>query len=149
SRVLIYSSRFERPATRQLALQKIVATGPKFNTLMMECLKTPSFEEGLKYLRDNDPPGDAAPLAEPARGAILLSAQRLRQEIATGRPVEADDIERRVESVLTVADKFSKYGVDFVPAVREVRAALDAPKQSRVPSSSLQKLDKWLAANSK
>jgi hypothetical protein len=41
SRLVHYTSRFERPATRQLALQKILATGPRFNTLMTECLRTP------------------------------------------------------------------------------------------------------------
>jgi hypothetical protein len=148
-RLLHYTSRSERPATRQLALQKILATGPRFNTLMTECLRTPVFEEGLTYLRDNDPPGDAAPLGEPARDAILLSAERLRGEIATGRPVEADNIEARVDSVLTVAGKFSKYGVDFLPAVRACRAALDAPKQAEVPPSSLKKMDAWLSAQSK
>jgi len=149
SRLLQYSSRFERPPVRQLALQKILATGPRFNALMTECLKTPVFEEGLTYLRDNDPPGDAAPLAEPARDAISRLAERLREEIATGRPVEADNIESRVDSVLTVAGKFSKQGVDFLPAVRDCRAALDAPRQAKVPASSLKKLDSWLSAKSK
>jgi len=148
SRLLHYSSRFERPATRQLALQKILATGPGFNAHMIECLKTPVFEEGLTYLRDNDQPGDAAPLAEPARDAIFLSAARLREEIATGRSVKVDEIESHVDSVLTVADKFSIYGVDFLPAVREYRAAL-APKHARVPASTLRKMDNWLSAKSK
>lgn len=149
SRLLIYTSRSERPPTRQLALQKILATGPRFNALMTECLRTPVFEDGLTCLRDNDLPGDAALLAEPARDAILLSAERLRQEIATGRPVKADDIESRVDSVLTVAGKFSRYGVDFLPAVRDCRAALDAPKSVEVPPSSLKRMDAWLSANAK
>jgi hypothetical protein len=149
SRLLHYTSRFERPPTRKLALQKILATGPHFNALMIECLKTPVFEEGLTYLRDNDPPGDAAPLAEPARDAIFLSGVRLRQEIDTGRAVDADQTESRVDSVLIVADKFSKYGVDLLPAVRDFRAALNAPKQSKVPRSSVQKMDNWLSSKPK
>lgn len=149
SRLLLYSSRFERPPVRQQALQKILATGPRFNTLMTECLRTPVFQDGLTYLRDNAPPGDPAPLAEPARDAILKSAERLRGEVATGRPLEAGDVESGVDSVLTVADKFSKTGVDFLPAVRDYRAALDAPKSAKVPQSSLQKMDSWLAAKSK
>lgn len=149
SSLLRYSSRFERPPVRQLALQKILATGPRFNALMIECLRTPVFEEGLTYLRDNDPPGDPAPLAAPARDAIPLLAQRLREEIATGRPLKADETESRVDSVLTVADKFSKYGVDFLPVVRDCRAALDAPKYAQVPSSSLKRMDAWLSAKSK
>lgn len=149
SRLLHYTSRFERPPIRQLALQKVLATGPRFEALMTECLRTPVFQEGLTYLRDNDPPGDAAPFAEPARDAILKSAERLREEIGTGRHVDADAVESGVDSVLTVADKFSKYGVDFLPAVRDYRAALDAPKSARVPSASMRKMDTWLAAKSK
>jgi hypothetical protein len=149
SRLLHYSSRFERPVIRQLALQKILTTGPRFNALMIECLRTPVFQEGLTYLRDNDPPGDIAPLAEPARGAIFLSAERLRGEFATGRKLEADDIESGVDSVLTVADKFSKQDVDFVPAVRDYRAAFDVPKYARVPTASLKRMDTWIAAKSK
>jgi len=149
SRLLHYTSRFERPPTRQLALQKVHATGPRFNALITECLTTPVFQEGLTYLRDNDPPGDAAPLAEPARDAILKSAERLRGEAGTGRPLDADDVESGVDSVLTVADKFSKTGVDFLPAVRDYRAALDAPKSAKVPSASVRKMDTWLAAKLK
>jgi len=149
SRLLHYTSRFERPATRQLALQKVLATGPRFDPLLTECLRTPFFQDGLTYLRDNDPPGDAAPLAEPTRDAIFLSAKRLREEFATGRKIEADDIESGVDTILTVADKFSKYGVDFLPAVRDYRAALDSPKYGKVPPSSVKKMDTWLAGKSK
>ena len=149
SRLLHYTSRFERPPTRQLALQKILATGPRFEALMTECLRTPVFQEGLTYLRDNDPPGDAAPLAEPARDAILKSAERLREEAGTGRPLDVDDVESGVDSVLTVADKFSKTGVDFLPAVRDYRAALDVPKSAKVPAASVRKMDTWLASKSK
>jgi len=147
--ILRYSSRFEYAPARQLALQKILATGPQFNTLMIDCLRKPVFEEGLTYLRDNDPPGDAAPLAEPTRDAIVLLADRLREEIATGRSFEAGSVEFRVDSVLTVADKFSKYGVDFLPAVRGCRTVLDAPKSMKVPQSSLKRMDVWLSAKSK
>src|SRR5262249_33610962 len=119
------------------------------NALLIDCLKTPVFEEGLTYLRDNDPPGDVATLAEPARDAIFLSGARVRQEIETGRAVDADWIEPRVDSVLIVADKFSKYGVEFLPAVRDFRAALNAPKKSKVPRSSGQKMDNWLSSKSK
>lgn len=149
SRLLHYTSRSERPATRALALQKIVATGPRFNALMIDCLKTPVFQEGLTYLRDNDPPGDAAPLAEPARDAISLSADRLREEFATGRQMESDAINSGIDTVLTVADKFSKYHVDFVPAVHAYRAALDAPKYGKLPQTSVKRMDTWLATKSK
>lgn len=149
SRLLHYTSRFERPATRQLALEKILGTGPRFNALMTECLRTPVFQEGLTYLRDNEPPGDSATLAEPARDAIFLSAKRLREEFATGREFKADDIESGVDTALTVADKFSKYGVDFLPAVRDYRAALDAPKYGKVPPASLKRMDTWLSTRAK
>jgi hypothetical protein len=149
SRLLHYTSRFERPTTRQLALQKILATGPRFTPLMTECLRNPVFQEGLTYLRDNDPPDDATPLAEPARDAIVLSAERLRGEFASGRKIEPDDIKSGVDSVLTVADKFSKQSVDFLPAVRDYRAAFDVPKYGKVPPSSLKRMDAWLSAKSK
>jgi hypothetical protein len=149
SRLLHYTSRFERPPIRQLALQKILATGPRFNPLMIECLKNTVFPDGLTYLRDNDPPGDAAPLAEPVRGAILQLTERLRGEIATGRPLKAGEVESGVDTVLTVADKFSKYGVEFLPAVRDYRAALDAPKYAKVPPASVKRMDQWLAGKSK
>ncbi|EDY21515.1 hypothetical protein CfE428DRAFT_0760 [Chthoniobacter flavus Ellin428] len=149
SRLLHYTNRFERPATRQLALQKVLATGPRFNALMTECLRNPVFQEGLTYFRDNDPPGDAAPLAEPARDALFLSAKRLREEFATGRTMAAGDIESGVDTVLTVADKFSKYGVDLLPAVRDYRAALDAPKYGKVPLAGTKRMDAWLSAKGK
>jgi len=149
SRLLHYSSRFERPATRQLALQKILVTGPRFNALLTECLRAPVFQEGLTYLRDNDPPGDAVPLAEPARDAVVLSAERLRGEFASGRRLEDAEIESGVDSVLTVADKFSKQGVDFLPAVRGYRAAFDTPKYGKLPTASVKRLDAWIAAKSK
>jgi len=87
--------------------------------------------------------------AEAIITASRSDAERLREEIATGRPVEADNIEARVDSILTVAGRFSKQGVDFLPAVRDCRAALDAPRQMKVPASSLKKMDTWLSAKSK
>ena len=147
--LLHYSSRFERPAVRQLALEKIFATGARFNALMTECLRAPVFEEGLTFLRDNDPPRDSASLAEPARDAVLLLAQRLRDEIATGRPLKADDLENRLDSVITVAGKLSNSGADFLPPVRECRAALRAAHSGQVPHSSLKKIDAWLSAKAK
>ncbi|MDR3401482.1 MAG: hypothetical protein P4L99_03200 [Chthoniobacter sp.] len=147
--LLLYANRTDSPVSRQVAVEKIRVTGPRFNALMIESLKNPGSQEGLKYLRDNDPPGDAAPLAEPARDAIFLVAERLRGEIATGRPIEAADVESEVGAVLTVANKFSKYGVDFLPAVRDYRAALNAPKSAGVPRASVTRMDTWLAAKSK
>ena len=150
SRLLMYTSRLERPAARQLALQRVLATGPRLTPLLIDCLRKPVFQDGLTYLRDNDPPGDLAPLAEPARDAILLSAQRLHDESYTGRPLDTKDVESGVDSALTVAGKFAHSGTDFLPAVRTYHAALvDAPKSAKVPSASVRKMDAWLAEKAK
>lgn len=50
-----------------------------------------------------------------------------------------------VERSLEVVEKFKDLGVDFTPAVKELRAALDEPVAYDNPNLSCKKvLDKWL-----
>ena len=50
-----------------------------------------------------------------------------------------------VERSLEVVEKLKDLGVDFTPAVKELRAALDEPIAYDNPNSSCKKvLDKWL-----
>ena len=142
-RLLTYTGKLERPSVRELALHKLFSTGPKFNTLLTECLRNDMHQGALTFLRDNDPPGDLAPLAEPARDGVLLSAERMRQAMnANGGPT-AEELTSGIDSALGVVDKFSKFGVDFMPAVRQYRAALNTPSYAKVPPASLRKIDNW------
>jgi hypothetical protein len=153
--LLAQTSRFENPAIRKLALEKVLSTGASFTSLMTAQLHHYYyFASALTFLRDNDPP-DKAPLAEPVRGAFLLVVEQVRENMRDAFNPRGFQFVSSADEVLTVADKYATYGVDYVPVIREYRAALDVPgKSERYQEQSLKndlesrkQLDRWLAVH--
>lgn len=55
----------------------------------------------------------------------------------------------RANPDLTATDKFQRWEVDYVPAIRDFRAALDAPRGKAFDYNARPTLDAWLAKPSK
>lgn len=144
--LLYQSSRFETAGIRVLALQKILSNGDNFTTLMTASLRNCYYSGALTFLRDNDAP-NPAPLAEPVRDALLLLAHNVKDLMRTEYNIRPTDFESDTDSLLTVAGKFAPYGVDYQPAIREFRAALDAPREPKVQLYCRETIDRWLAKN--
>lgn len=146
--LLAQSSKFERPEIRALALQKLLSNS-NFTALMAEQLHHYYYHRSaLTFLRDNDPP-DRKTLAEPVRDAFGLVAKDVHEVMHSESNPRPYEFISDADGVLAVADKFAGLGVDYVPAIREYRAALDEPRQDKVELDSRKTLDRWLAKNSK
>jgi hypothetical protein len=154
--LLAQTNRFEKPAIRDLALQKILSNSNFTATLAAHLRGQIYFGSALIFLRDNDPP-DKAALAEPVRDAFVLAAQQVRDTMRTEFNPRRSEFISDADEVLVVADKFASYGVDYVPAIREYRAALDEPGQSprykeetlKADMPSRGQVDRWLAKKGK
>jgi len=102
----------------------------------------------LIFLDDADPP-DGKALAEPARDAFLLQAEATRASIRTPGALYSDSFDFEGRLVLSVADKFRSFGVDYAPAIRAFRSALDEPHDPKIKFTCAAQLDDWLAREAK
>jgi len=66
----------------------------------------------LIFLDASDPP-DGKPLAEPARDAFLSAAEHVRTTLREPGTLYPDSFEFQARLVLSVADKFHPFGVDY------------------------------------
>ncbi len=138
------TSRHETPDIRALALAK-VAAHPRLTEALVAMLRGRFRDQALTYLDSNEPP-DAAALAGPVREAIFGMAEDIAERMRRTHTLRADEFEPEVARLLTVADRFAAQGVDYRPAVRAVRAALDQPRSDEPPTLNVRRtLERWLA----
>lgn len=150
--LLNYTSEFESPAIRALALEKAQAH-PHFTDALIDAIHNGWSDYALRYLESNDPP-DAQALAEPVREALIQEADWVRNLIRREHTLRDDDFDSRAGRLLKVVQRFQGRGVDFVPAVRAFRQALDEPRdatkgQNPIKPTCRRMLDDWLAKASR
>lgn len=147
--LLNQTSKWEKDPIRKLALSKVLSTGDQFPALLTNCFDHYYYySSALVFLRDNDPP-DPAGLAEPIKIAMATSAKHVRESIRDESSIRPDDFDTEAEILLAVADKYGVYKVDYVPSVREFRAALDEPRPKERTAmgqlNSKKTVDAWLS----
>jgi hypothetical protein len=144
-RLLGYTSPFETDSIRTLALQKL-RSHASFTAQLAACLGNEWFGEALIFVEGNDPPNPAA-CADPARQAFLRVAARVRENMRTAHWLYDDSFDADARRVLAAATKLTGHGVDFGPAIREFRAALDEPRSQKINPQCRRELDEWLATH--
>jgi hypothetical protein len=88
---------------------------------------------------------DPEALAEPVRQAILRTAERVHDLVRREHSLQPDSFDSKTRLVLSAATKFRGRGVDYVPAIRKLRAALNEPRSQPVHFTAADTLDRWLA----
>jgi hypothetical protein len=146
-RLLDKTGPFESPAIRELAVKK-ARSHPSFSAELAAMLQNEWCIETLTFLEANDPP-EAAALAEPARVAMLRVAKKVRKDMEEAHHLYDDSFDSHARRVMAVADRLRGHGVDYSPAIREFRAALDTPRSQKIDPSCRRALDQWLARNAK
>jgi hypothetical protein len=89
-------------------------------------------------------------LTEPFRDGVLVMAKQVRENLRTEYTFHADSFDFDTRLILSVAEKLHGLGTDFVPAIREYRAAMDEPradKSSKARLNCVAVLDSWLKQN--
>ncbi len=149
-RLLQFTNRYETPSIQALALQKALAH-PDFTNQLAACLRNRWSGEALYFVDAHDPP-DPHAIAEPLRDAILLMAARVRERMRTEDNMFDGTFDSDAQRILNAADRLAVQGVDYMPAIREYRAALDEPRQARhgaVKPPCRASIDQWLAAHAR
>jgi hypothetical protein len=140
--LLGYTNRFHDARIRALAVEKL-RTNPNFESDLASALRNNWRMDALIYLDANDAPDNKA-IAEPARDAMFAMADEVRDLIKTESTLHPDSFDYRARLVLSVADKLHGLGVDYVPAVRAFRNALDEPRSDKPKANCTAEIDKWL-----
>lgn len=144
-RSLGFTNKYETPAIRELALN-IVENRPHLTDELIELIDKGGSWEVLTYLESNDPP-DRVALAEPVKRAILAMSAHIRKMMREERVLYDDTFDRDIEKILAVTEKFNGLGVDYGPAMRELRLALDEPRDQKINPGKRIDLDQWLGGH--
>ena len=136
----------EPTAAREHALKKLHAH-PRFTALLTTALTKTAPTNALDYLANSEPP-ERRPLAEPVRRAIIRLAALARAQLAEPQPPHTGQFDWNTHLIIAVAEKFRDEGVDYLPVIREFRAALDTPHPQKTKFDAEGILDAWLAKQS-
>lgn len=143
--LLGFANRFENQEIRQVAIEKANAH-PQFTAALAEVLKNFYAEKGLVYLDACDiSEADMKTLAEPVRAAIMVLTKDAVDSVERTNTYYAEQFDWNTRIILSVTDKFHGSGVDYVPTIREFRAALDEPLGKNFNFNARHTLDAWLA----
>lgn len=149
--LLIYSGDNQPRQIQEKAVLKIKSK-PGWQDELYNALEGNGADEAFRFLISNEI-DDKPRFAKGVYQGVLSQARLIREQLRRcSHPSHVYDgqfgfeVERSLEAV----EKFKNLGVDFTPAVKELRAALDEPIPYDNPNPSCKKiLDKWLKKNEK
>ncbi len=144
--ILGYTNAEHYPEVRERALVKIKSR-PDWQEELVRRIKTDWAPEVFTFLASNEV-DDKTMFPEAVREGLLVQARLMRKHIgavAYTSQLPSNEFFRQVERALQTADKFSGMGVDYRPAVEEMRKALDEPCSIEKPNFRCKPLlDEWL-----
>lgn len=146
-RILEFARSVYPAEVREKAVAKI-KSHPRWQQEIILLLETERARIAIPFLAAYDVE-DPKTFAEPVRKGLLTVAADIRHDIQGSLPsqISKDLFSEYVDCALRVAEKFDGNGVDYLPAVREIRAALDEPTGGRhVGFDCIPVLDAWLGA---
>jgi len=148
ARILVFTDRNHDAEVREKALAKM-KSNPDWQAELVKMLEGNAAQEAFTFLASNAV-DDKAGFAEPVNTGILSTADWIRRTISRSSH-EAHFHEGQfaweIERMLATADTFQGLGVDYLPAVRAVRAALDEPNvHKKIRFSCTATLDRWIKA---
>ena len=147
--ILIYTNGNQRQDVREKALAKIKSRTDWQEELVL-LLQTDGSSEAFTFLAFNEVE-DKTLFPEAIRYGIFNQAGFIRESIRRCRgdyDLYSSRFLWEVERVLRTIDKFQGMGVDYRPAVQEMRNALDEPTSFKKPKLNATKiLDDWLKKN--
>ena len=144
--ILVFTDANHDDDIRERALAKIKSR-PDWQEELIRRLDSGWAREPFTFLASNAVDNPEMFL-EPVRLGILNVAKSFREDIRRSSHPSHFYPERfswEVERILRTVEKFEGKGVDYLPAVRELRAALDEPCTVEKSSMNCSKiLDKWI-----
>lgn len=148
--LLSFTGRYQDADVREKALAKI-KTNPEWQQELVRLLDTKAYYLVFTFLDANEVE-DKALFPEALNRSIQRMAQDIRQYISDSNHLNDWSLDHfNTERMLSAADQFRGMGVDFLPAVRQVRAAFDEMPQAHVKKPKFKQvkiLDRWIKDNS-
>ncbi|RDB02251.1 hypothetical protein [Runella aurantiaca] len=146
--ILGFTTKYQDKAVREAALAKI-KTNPQWQEYLVDRLQTPWAEEVFRFLADNDVE-DKSLFAQPTQAGILMMVEKFKDSMERTHTFHEGQFYWETEAVLKTLEKFKGLGVDYVPAVRKLRKALDTRLKSYQHAAKFRcipVLDSWLKKN--
>lgn len=143
--ILVFTNKYQDTEVRKAALTKI-KSNPQWQQYLVSRLETPWAGEVFAFLADNDVP-DKSLFFRPIETGILEMAKLFEDGMRRTHTFYDGQFYSETEDVLETIAKFEGSGINYVPAVRKLRAALDTPLESYQNRANLRcipVLDKWL-----
>lgn len=134
---------------RERALAKI-KTRPDWQAELVRRLDSGWASQVFIFLASNEV-DDKQLFAEPIRSGILNQAAAIRESIRQSfhsSNFYPDRFSGEIDRAIRTVEKFKGMGVDYLPAMRELRAALDEPcKVEKSKMDCTATLDRWINKN--
>ncbi len=128
---------------REKAVAKI-KTNPKWQQELIRLLECDWAPQAFTFLASNEV-DDKNLFLEPIRKGVLNQAKLMRQTIRKSSYLYHDIFVWEVDRVLRTIARFEGMGVDYLPEVREIRAALDEPFDGeKMKLDCTATLDNWI-----
>lgn len=141
-----YADKNKHKIIRERAQAKI-KSNPEWEKVLLQHLEGDGMVEAFGFLEATEV-SDKALFAKSVYKGVLLHAEWFRRRLREcWHPSHVRDgmFYFDIRLVLNVVEKFNHQGVDFVPAIKELRAALDEKIEFPNPNVSDKKLlDKWI-----
>lgn len=148
--ILVFTDANQSPQVRERAVAK-VKTRPDWQEELVRRLQNDWAPEAFTFLASNEV-DDKSLFPEAVRQGVLIQAKLIRESIRnSSHPSHfyPGKFSWEVERVIRTVDKFEGMGVDYLPAVKELRAALDERSEFKKPTFYCQKsLDTWIKKHS-
>ena len=145
--MLGYTRAGNHPTIRGRASERLQSV-PGWEQRVRDVLASADAAEAFTFLAANevaDPASFAAPVAEGIRQQALQVRERIRRASHPSHLYDGLMI-FEVEAVLKTVEKHDRYGSDFAPAMRELRAAFDERSSYPRPAyRAVKAIDRWLA----
>ena len=147
--ILVFTDANQQKDVRERALAKI-KTRPEWQEELVRRIQTDWAPEAFNFLASNEV-DDKTMFPEAVKQGIMIQARLITEDIRKcwdGYDLYEGRFTWEVERVLRTVDKFVGMGVDFRPAVQEMRVALNEPTNFEKPKLRAKgMLEKWLKAH--
>jgi hypothetical protein len=148
--LLVFTGDNQDPEIRERGVAK-VKTHPQWQQELIRLLQTDWAPEPFQFLASNVV-DDPSLFPEAVREGVLIQARLIRESIRNSSHPSHFYESRyswEVERVIRTVDRYKNMGVDFVPAMRELRSALDEKAIVEKPKfESIPRLEAWIKENS-
>lgn len=148
--ILVFTTKYHDPDVRNAALAKI-KSNPQWQEYLVERLATPWAPQVFSFMADNEVDNKNF-FVKPIELGILEMAKVFEDGMRRTHTFYDGQFYSETEDVLETIAKFEGMGVDYAPAVRKMRAALDTPLDSYQVKANLRcipVLDQWLKKHEK